>query len=163
MIMTLKELRQSKRLNQLDASKIVNVPLRTYKRYENDDSYCNSFKYDQIYKLIQNYNQGTVKKEKTDGLKITVAGIGYVGLSLAVLLSENNEVIITDILKEKIEIVNNKKAPFADSDISYYLTHKKLYLVAKENNASSYRDADIVIVLDLVTLVLLTATVNVSK
>lgn len=144
--MTLKELRQSKRLNQLDASKIVNVPLRTYKRYENDESYRNSFKYEQIYKLIQNYNQGTVKKEKTNGLRITVAGIGYVGLSLAVLLSENNEVVITDILREKIEMVNNKIAPFVDSDISYYLEHKKLNLIAKENTPSSYKDADIVIV-----------------
>ena len=144
--MTLKELRQSKRLNQMDASKLVNVPLRTYKRYENDETYRNSFKYEQIYKLIQNYNQGIVKKERTDGLKITVAGIGYVGLSLAVLFAENNEVIITDILKEKIEMVNNKKTPFADNDVTYYLSHKKLNLVAKENDASSYKNADIVII-----------------
>ena len=95
--MTLKELRKSKGLSQLDASKIVEVPLRTYKRYENDDSYQKSFKYGQICRIIEEFN-GVLSKDNTaKNLRIAVAGIGYVGLSLATLFAENNNVIITDI------------------------------------------------------------------
>ena len=144
--MTLKELRKSKGLSQLDASKIVEVPLRTYKRYENDDSYQKSFKYGQICRIIEEFNGVLSKDNAAKNLRIAVAGIGYVGLSLATLFAENNNVIITDIVKEKIDLVNNKKSPFFDKEISYYLSHKKLNLKAVISDPSSYKDTDIVII-----------------
>ena len=144
--MTLKELRKSKGLSQLDASKIVEVPLRTYKRYENDVSYQKSFKYGQICRIIEEFVGKLPNENATKNLRIAVAGIGYVGLSLATLFAENNNVIITDIIKEKIDLVNNKKSPFFDKDISYYLSHKKLNLKAVINDPSSYKDVDVVII-----------------
>ena len=128
--MNLKELRISKGLTQSDASKITKIPLRTYKRYENDLSYSSTFKYQQIYQLIKNYGSGSQNKH-VKRYHIAIAGIGYVGLSLAVLLSQNHDVVITDIIKEKIDLVNEKKSPFVDKDISYYLSHKKLHLEVK--------------------------------
>lgn len=144
--MTLKELRKSKGLSQLDASKIVKVPLRTYKRYENDNSYQKSFKYGQICRIIEEFAGKLPNENATKNLRIAVAGIGYVGLSLATLFAENNNVIITDIIKEKIDLVNNKKSPFFDKEISYYLSHKKLNLKAVINVSSSYKDVDVVII-----------------
>ncbi|RAO99010.1 hypothetical protein PW5551_06555 [Petrotoga sp. 9PW.55.5.1] len=53
-------------------------------------------------------------------MKIAVAGTGYAGLSLAVLLSQNNEVVALDIIKEKVEMINNKKTPISDKEIEEY-------------------------------------------
>lgn len=79
-------------------------------------------------------------------MKITVAGIGYVGLSNAVLLSQNNEVIALDIIQEKVDMINNKKSPIVDAEIEDYLTNKKLNLKATTDNYLAYKDADYVII-----------------
>lgn len=79
-------------------------------------------------------------------MKITVAGIGYVGLSNAILLSQNNEVIALDIIQEKVDMINNKKSPIVDAEIEDYLTNKKLNLKATTDNYLAYKDADYVIV-----------------
>lgn len=63
-------------------------------------------------------------------MKIAVAGTGYVGLSNAVLLSQNNEVIALDILKEKVDMINNRKSPIVDKEIEEYLSTKDLNLRA---------------------------------
>ena len=63
-------------------------------------------------------------------MKIAVAGTGYVGLSIAVLLSQHNEVKAVDIIPEKVEMLNNRKSPIADKEIEEYLANKKLNLVA---------------------------------
>ena len=144
--MNLKEIRISKGLTQLEASKIVLIPLRTYKRYENDESYQKSFKYEQIIKVLSDYSDKPDKKEASKQLKIAIAGIGYVGLSLGVLLSEKNEVTITDVIKDKIDDINHKKSPFVDKDISYYFKHKSLNIHAEESNEEAYKNKDIVIV-----------------
>ncbi len=144
--MTLKELRISKGIKQETASKICHVPLRTYKRYENDASYEGSFKYNQMYELINNCLSIEENKISNKSLKIAIAGIGYVGLSLAVLLSQDNEVTITDIIKDKIDLVNQKKSPFSDSDIEHYLKNKKLHLLATYSDEKAYEDKDIVII-----------------
>lgn len=145
--MNLKELRISKGLNQETAAKIVEIPLRTYKRYENDLSYQKSFKYEQIFHLLGNVKKSKIcKTVRNISPKIAVAGIGYVGLSLAVLLSQNNEVTITDIVDEKIRLVNEKKSPFSDTEISEFLKDKKLNLTAIRGNEEAYKDKDIVIV-----------------
>lgn len=79
-------------------------------------------------------------------LKIAVAGTGYVGLSLAVLLAQHNHVVAVDVVPEKVEMINNKKSPIQDDYIEKYLTEKELDLVATLDAKSAYSDADYVIV-----------------
>ena len=79
-------------------------------------------------------------------MKITVAGIGYVGLANAILLAQHNEVIAMDIIKEKVDMVNARKSPIIDLEIESYLTEKTLSLVATTDNYIAYKDADYVII-----------------
>lgn len=78
--------------------------------------------------------------------KIIVVGIGYVGLSNAVLLAQNNEVYAVDIVEEKINLINKKKSPIVDKEIQEYLTEKNLNLLAVSKGEELYREADFVIV-----------------
>ena len=79
-------------------------------------------------------------------MKIAVAGTGYVGLSLAVLLAQYNKVTAVDIVPEKVEAINNKKSPIRDEYIEKYLAEKKLNLLATLDGDAAYKDADYVIV-----------------
>ncbi|MEN2775822.1 nucleotide sugar dehydrogenase [Acetivibrio clariflavus] len=79
-------------------------------------------------------------------MKIAIAGIGYVGLSNAVLLAQNNEVIAIDIDRKKVDLVNSKKSPIIDNLIEEYLATKDLNLVATTDNFMVYSDADYVII-----------------
>ena len=79
-------------------------------------------------------------------LKIAVAGTGYVGLSMAVLLSQHHDVTAVDIVPEKVELINAKKSPIQDEYIEKYLAEKKLRLIATTDGKSAYSDADIVII-----------------
>lgn len=79
-------------------------------------------------------------------MKIAVAGTGYVGLSMAVLLSQNNSVTAVDINPEKVELINNKKSPIVDKEIEEYLSSKTLNLLATIDGDSAYCDADFVII-----------------
>ena len=79
-------------------------------------------------------------------MKIAVAGTGYVGLSMAVLLAQNNEVTAVDIIPEKVEMINRKISPIADKEIEQYLATKKLDLVATTDGESAYKDAELVII-----------------
>ena len=63
-------------------------------------------------------------------MKIAIAGTGYVGLSNAVLLSQHNEVVALDIIQEKVDMINNKKSPIVDKEISEYLANHELNLKA---------------------------------
>ncbi len=83
---------------------------------------------------------------KFEDLKIAVAGTGYVGLSLAVLLAQNHEVKAVDIIPEKVEMINNRKSPIQDDYIEKYLAEKKLDLTATTDGAKAYSDADIVVI-----------------
>ena len=78
--------------------------------------------------------------------KIAVAGTGYVGLSLAVLLAQKNQVTAVDIVPEKVEMVNNRKSPIQDEYIEKYLADKELNLKATTDGASAYKDAEFVII-----------------
>lgn len=78
--------------------------------------------------------------------KIAVAGTGYVGLSLAVLLAQHNEVVAVDIVPEKVELINNKKSPIQDDYIEKYLAEKELNLIATTDAKSAYEGADFVII-----------------
>lgn len=79
-------------------------------------------------------------------MKITVAGTGYVGLSLAVLLSQKNEVTALDVIPEKVEMINNKKSPIKDEYIEKYLKEKELNLKATLDYKEALKDADFVII-----------------
>lgn len=78
--------------------------------------------------------------------KIAVAGTGYVGLSLATLLAQHNDVVAVDVVQEKVELINNKKSPIQDKEIEDFLANKKLNLVATTDGKSAYKDADFVII-----------------
>ena len=78
--------------------------------------------------------------------KITVAGTGYVGLSLAVLLAQHNHVVAVDIIAEKIKMINDKKSPIQDDYIEKYLAEKELNLIATLDGESAYKDAEFVII-----------------
>jgi len=79
-------------------------------------------------------------------MKITVAGTGYVGLSMAVLLAQHNEVTSIDIIKERVELVNDRKSPIVDAEIENFLQNKKLNLHATTDNFEAYKDAEFVII-----------------
>ena len=79
-------------------------------------------------------------------MKIAVAGIGYVGLSLATLLAQHNEVKAVDIIPENVELINNKKSPIQDDYIEKYLAEKDLNLVATLDAEMAYKDAEFVII-----------------
>ncbi len=79
-------------------------------------------------------------------MKIAVAGTGYVGLSNSVLLAQNNEVFAVDIVKEKVDMINNRVSPIIDAEIEEYLRTKKLNLTATTDAASAYGDADFIII-----------------
>ena len=78
--------------------------------------------------------------------KIAIAGTGYVGLSLATLLAQHNQVVAVDIVPEKVELINDKKSPIQDDYIEKYLAEKDLNLTATLDGESAYKDAEYVIV-----------------
>ena len=79
-------------------------------------------------------------------IKIAVAGTGYVGLSIATLLSQHHHVEAVDVIPEKVDMINNRKSPIQDDYIEKYLAEKQLDLHATTNGASAYKDADFVVI-----------------
>ena len=79
-------------------------------------------------------------------MKIAVAGTGYVGLSIATLLSQHNEVVAVDVIPEKVDLINQRRSPIQDEYIEKYLAEKDLNLCATLDGASAYRDADFVVI-----------------
>lgn len=79
-------------------------------------------------------------------MKIAIAGTGYVGLSNAILLAQNNEVIALDIIEEKVQMINNKKSPIIDKEISEYLSIKNLNLKATLDKKEAYKNAEFVVI-----------------
>ena len=142
--MNLKELRLSKKLTQVEASLLCDIPLRSYKRLENDSSYNGTAKYRYAYEKIESYS-----KEYSDNqssYEIAIVGAGYVGFSLAVLLSINNNVTVIDIKEDKVNKINLREPIFKDKEIEQYLKTKKLNLVASLPNKEIYKNKDFVIV-----------------
>ncbi len=88
------------------------------------------------------------KKMSNDkkNLKIAVAGTGYVGLSIATLLSQHHKVTAVDIVPEKVELINNKKSPIQDDYIEKYLAEKELDLTATIDTKAAYTNADFVVI-----------------
>ena len=79
-------------------------------------------------------------------MKIAVAGTGYVGLSIATLLSQHHEVVAVDIIPEKVDLINHKKSPIQDEYIEKYLAEKSLNLTATLDAETAYKDADFVVI-----------------
>ena len=79
-------------------------------------------------------------------MKIAVAGTGYVGLSIATLLAQHNEVVAVDVVPEKVELINNKKSPIQDEYIEKYLAEKPLNLRATLDGREAYKDAEMVVI-----------------
>ncbi len=87
-----------------------------------------------------------VPQRKEKSMKIAVAGTGYVGLSIASLLSQHHTVTAVDIIPEKVELINSRKSPIQDEYIEKYLAEKDLDLTATLDGASAYKDADYVVI-----------------
>lgn len=81
-----------------------------------------------------------------DKMKIAIAGTGYVGLSNAILLAQNNEVVAVDIIQEKVDMINDRVSPIVDKEIEDYLKNKELNLVATTDSYMAYKDAEFVII-----------------
>ena len=79
-------------------------------------------------------------------MKIAVAGTGYVGLSIATLLSQHHQVVAVDVVPEKVELINKRKSPIQDDYIEKYLAEKELNLKATTDGAAAYKDADFVVI-----------------
>ena len=79
-------------------------------------------------------------------MKITVAGAGYVGLSIAVLLSQHHQVTALDVVPEKVDLINNKRSPIVDAELEEYLAHHDLNLTATSDQAAAYTGADVVVI-----------------
>ena len=78
--------------------------------------------------------------------KIAIAGTGYVGLSLAVLLAQHNNVVAVDVVQEKVDLIRSKKSPIQDKEIEDFLKNKPLHIAATTEGRTAYKDADIVII-----------------
>ena len=79
-------------------------------------------------------------------MKIAVAGTGYVGLSIATLLSQHHQVTAVDVIPEKVDMLNRKQSPIQDEYIEKYLSEKELNLTATLDGAEAYSDADFVVI-----------------
>lgn len=91
-------------------------------------------------------NATAEEKKQHEAMNITVAGTGYVGLSIATLLAQHNHVIAVDIVPEKVELINNKKSPIQDDYIEMYLAEKDLDLTATLDGETAYKNADYVVI-----------------
>ena len=97
-------------------------------------------------KKINHTRRGLKKRKRQMNKKIAVAGTGYVGLSLAVLLSQHNDVTAVDIVPEKVEKINKRQSPIQDEYIEKYLAEKELRLKATTDGEAAYKDAEFVII-----------------
>ena len=79
-------------------------------------------------------------------MKIAVAGTGYVGLSIATLLSQHHEVMAVDIIEEKVNMINNRESPIQDNEIETFLSTKNLNIVATLDAKKAYIDADFIVI-----------------
>ena len=84
--------------------------------------------------------------QKAEDMKIAVAGTGYVGLSIATLLAQHNDVTAVDVIPEKVALINQRRSPIQDEYIEKYLAEKPLRLTATLDGAAAYRDADFVVI-----------------
>lgn len=152
---TVLKLRKEKKYTQADLSDLTGINRSLIGRLEKG-SFMPSL--NQLQKLgevldfevtdlfIEDDSSAEIKNEISGSYNIAVAGTGYVGLSLAVLLSQHNHVTAVDIIPEKAELINNRRSPIQDDYIQKYLAEKELDLTATTDGDNAYRNADFVII-----------------
>jgi len=147
--------REKLNISQIDLAKKTNINRAMISKIESEKYMPSIEQLEQLEKVlkfeIDDILLDDSKKEnknitKPKHMKIAVAGTGYVGLSMAVLLSQNNTVKAVDIIPEKVKMINNKKSPIQDDYIEDYLKNKQLDLEATTDGKLAYKDADYVIV-----------------
>lgn len=154
---TVVKLRKEKKLSQGALSEMTGINRSMIGRIENEEymptieqleTLAEALHFEITDMIVDESNtvntEEHVKVEKK--YNIAVAGTGYVGLSLATLLSQHNHVVAVDIIPEKVDMINNKKSPIQDDYIEKYLAEKDLDLTATLDGAAAYKDADFVII-----------------
>ena len=145
--------RKAKDLTQAQLSELTGINRSLIGRIENLDylpminqleSLAEALDFDVTELFVE--EKAETQKTAPKSYKIAVAGTGYVGLSLAVLLAQHNQVTAVDIVQEKVDMINNKKSPIQDDYIEEYLAEKELNLTATLDGEKAYAEADYVII-----------------
>ena len=145
--------RKAKDLTQAQLSELTGINRSLIGRIENLDylpminqleSLAEALDFDVTELFVE--EKAETQKATPKSYKIAVAGTGYVGLSLAVLLAQHNQVTAVDIVQEKVDMINNKKSPIQDDYIEEYLAEKELNLTATLDGEKAYAEADYVII-----------------
>lgn len=145
--------RKKLNLSQAQLSELTGVNRLTIGKIENKDYIPSINQLQSLAEVLSFDITDLFTEEKTDSknvpaikYNIAVAGIGYVGLSTAILLSQHNHVTAVDIIPEKVQLINDKKSPIQDEYIEKYLSEKNLDLCATLDSESAYKNADFVII-----------------
>ena len=151
----IKSKREDKKINQISLAKETGINRAMISKLENGEYMPSIEQLEKLgdvlgFELEDLYCKYEVKnkmaKTKLKSYKITVAGTGYVGLSMAVLLAQHNHVKAVDVIEDKVKLINNRKSPIQDDYLEDYLTNKKLDLTATLDGKSAYKDADYIII-----------------
>lgn len=145
--------RKTMSLTQQQLSDSTNINRATISRIEAADFTPSIPQLEQLsqvlnFDLTELFTDSSLKNQfqSVSPLKIAVAGTGYVGLSIATLLAQHNQVTAVDIVKEKVDLINKRKSPIQDDYIEKYLAEKDLNLTATLDGTSAYKDADFVVI-----------------
>ena len=151
---TVKTKRKEKGLTQIDLAKLTGINRSMIGQLENMtfkpsieqlEALAEALDFD-ITNLYVDDAKSTPKAVPAKRYKVAVAGTGYVGLSIATLLSQHNHVTAVDIIPEKVDLINKRRSPIQDEYIEKYLVEKDLDLTATLDGESAYRDADFVVI-----------------
>lgn len=153
---TVKKHRKEKNITQAQLAKLTEINRSMIGRLENETFKPSTDQLESLAKIldfevtdlyVEAVNSSPITiPESIKSYNIAVAGTGYVGLSIAILLAQHNHVTAVDIIPEKVTLINEKKSPIQDEYIEKYLQEKKLDLTATLNGESAYRDADYVVI-----------------
>ena len=153
LVKTILEKRKEKKITQQELVDLTGINRAMLSRLETGDFIPSITQLESLGEILEFepvslfVEEGINKKfKKCSPLNIAVAGTGYVGLSLAVLLAQHNHVTAVDIIPEKVEMINNKKSPIQDEYIEEYLATHTLDLTATLDGESAYKNADFVII-----------------
>ena len=149
----IRDLRKKKNLTQIQLSEATGINRAMIGRIEKSD-YIPTINQMEALAQVLDFEPAELfieaaaqrNKEALPPRKIAVAGTGYVGLSLAVLLAQHNQVIAVDVVPEKVELINERKSPIQDDHIERYLAEEELDLTATLDGATAYRDAEFVVI-----------------
>lgn len=144
--------RKEMKMSQTEVAEKAEINRVTLSKLEKGEYFPTVSQFDMLCKVLSlnpvTYftNEQNTSKEYSKPINIAVAGTGYVGLSLAVLLAQHNHVVAVDVIEDKVNKINNKISPIQDDYIEKYLAEKELDLVATLDGASAYKNAEIVII-----------------